>query len=58
MFCPECGSKNEDDALFCEKCGTSLNSLQGNGAINLVQDTTKSQHFLPCNFHSNEFPLW
>ena len=32
MFCPECGSKNEDDALFCEKCGTSLNSLQGNGA--------------------------
>lgn len=32
MFCPECGSKNEDDALFCEKCGTSLNSSQGNGA--------------------------
>lgn len=29
-----------------------------NGAINLVQDTTKSQHFLPCNLHSNEFPLW
>lgn len=29
-----------------------------NGVINLVQDTTKSQHFLPCNLHSNEFPLW
>ena len=24
MFCPECGSKNKDDALFCENCGTSL----------------------------------
>lgn len=32
MFCPECGSKNEDDALFCENCGTSLKSPQGNGA--------------------------
>lgn len=32
MFCPECGSKNADDALFCEKCGTSLKSSQGNGA--------------------------
>lgn len=32
MFCPECGSKNEGDALFCENCGTSLKSPQGNGA--------------------------
>ncbi len=24
MFCPECGTKNEDGALFCEECGTSL----------------------------------
>lgn len=32
MFCPECGSKNKDDALFCENCGTSLKSPQGNGA--------------------------
>lgn len=30
MFCPECGSKNEDDALFCEKCGTSLSNCRGN----------------------------
>lgn len=24
MFCPNCGAKCEDDALFCESCGTSL----------------------------------
>lgn len=24
MFCPECGTKNDDDALFCSECGTSL----------------------------------
>ena len=22
MFCPNCGTKNEDDALFCGNCGT------------------------------------
>ena len=24
MFCPECGTKNDDTALFCENCGTKL----------------------------------
>ena len=24
MFCPNCGIKNEDDALFCGNCGTRL----------------------------------
>jgi Predicted membrane protein len=24
MFCPKCGSKNEEDSKFCEKCGTNL----------------------------------
>lgn len=24
MFCPNCGAKCEDDAFFCESCGTSL----------------------------------
>lgn len=22
MFCPNCGTKNEDEALFCGNCGT------------------------------------
>lgn len=24
MFCPECGRKNPDDAVFCENCGTKI----------------------------------
>lgn len=24
MFCQQCGTKNEDDALFCSECGTRL----------------------------------
>jgi len=24
MYCPNCGTKNEDDSLFCYQCGTSL----------------------------------
>ena len=24
MFCPECGTKNEDAAMFCENCGAKL----------------------------------
>lgn len=24
MFCPDCGTKNDDDAVFCENCGTRI----------------------------------
>lgn len=24
MFCPECGAKNQDDAVFCENCGADI----------------------------------
>lgn len=26
MYCPRCGTKNEDDSLFCKKCGNDLNA--------------------------------
>ena len=28
MFCPNCGYENDDDSLFCEKCGTAFNNHQ------------------------------
>ncbi len=27
MICQKCGHKNDDDAQFCEKCGTKFNSI-------------------------------
>ena len=32
-YCAKCGTKNEDDAAFCKKCGSSLN-----GAIKRTHD--------------------
>ena len=32
MFCQNCGTKNQDDALFCEACGTKLIKEPGKGA--------------------------
>lgn len=26
VFCPECGSKNADDAIFCENCGANISA--------------------------------
>lgn len=28
MFCPECGSKVQDDAKFCANCGKVINQSQ------------------------------
>lgn len=33
MFCPQCGSNNEEVARFCEECGTGLNFGKQNIAI-------------------------
>ena len=27
MFCPQCGTLNQDDAVSCHNCGTSLNDI-------------------------------
>ena len=31
MFCPQCGSKQPDDAQFCAQCGASLDTAQDAG---------------------------
>lgn len=38
MFCPECGTRNEDDARFCAACGTSLVEFQ-------TQQTPQGQQY-------------
>lgn len=37
MFCPNCGTKNADDAVFCENCGTRI--LEENPAPIPVQSS-------------------
>ncbi len=32
IFCPECGSENEDEAKFCLKCGARINLEDDNNA--------------------------
>lgn len=40
MFCPECGAKTRDDALFCEVCGRKL-------AVDSSAEQTKSNDPTP-----------
>lgn len=48
MFCPECGTKNEDDARFCGECGTSLQEYW---------QSDKNQHDeQPYDFNQKEMP--
>lgn len=50
MFCPKCGAENQDDSLFCNKCGVSL-------SLNKEQNGNK---FAALTFLKNKkviFPL-
>ena len=42
MFCPECGTKNQDDAVFCENCG-----------VDISQALKQSQAAQPTNKNGN-----
>ena len=41
MFCKNCGAKLEDDALFCEKCGTAVGET-GDGSLSPYSDNLPS----------------
>ena len=43
MFCPNCGYENDDDSLFCEKCGAAMNNHpnQPNQTMNTGGSTKK-----------------
>ena len=34
MFCPRCGKKNDDKAMFCEQCGENLKENNQNVRVN------------------------
>lgn len=38
-FCPNCGAKLEDGAIFCGECGTRIENLQE--PVNMVDDTNQ-----------------
>lgn len=39
MFCPFCGAKNEDDAIFCEACGERITEEPAAPAAQTVQSS-------------------
>lgn len=54
MFCPNCGTKNEDEALFCGNCGTRLvidvpqetpvqESVEEEPEVTLVQENVSAE---------------
>ena len=49
MFCPNCGTKNDDDALFCGECGTRLAEEMPEAAANIAQQTQDmtQQYYTP-----------
>lgn len=56
MFCPKCGTQNEDTATFCKSCGTKLNAQsapnQGWGA----PTPTPTPGFTTASY-SNNMPM-
>ena len=33
MFCPKCGTSNDDSARFCAKCGAALAAAEAPAAV-------------------------
>lgn len=50
MFCPECGTKNEDAALFCENCGAKL----AEQTEVVTENVTNTQPVEPVNATNTE----
>lgn len=51
MFCPKCGAKNNDSAVFCANCGVKVEAAQNNSANPTAQNQTMSA-FTPNGFNS------
>jgi len=40
FYCPKCNKKNEDDAEYCSKCGTNLNSTKNSYNTTQAKNTS------------------
>lgn len=49
MFCPKCGTENEDGTVFCKECGASLTGDAPTGAQDGGQGVTVAGVKLPVN---------
>ena len=52
MFCPNCGTKNDDEALFCEACGTPLREVEA------PEEQAIPGYDTPEQPPVNEEPVW
>ena len=41
MYCKKCGNVLDDDAVFCEKCGTEVVRLTNDISINNTPESVK-----------------
>lgn len=59
MYCPNCGTLNDDDALFCSSCGTSLKETAGkNQQIEPGPDFLPEPEYEPQPEKGITHPLW
>jgi len=47
VYCSKCGSKNEDDAEFCKKCGASLTGLKMGKEERCEEECAGGKHGAP-----------
>ena len=54
MFCPNCGSLNDDQSKFCQNCGRKLITDSNNGSY--VQNASNMQQNVPVyqNLQANQ----
>ncbi len=50
MFCPNCGSQNDDGSNFCKICGINLLIQQNNNEVRNVSDKNWLTTLLLCIF--------
>lgn len=52
MFCPNCGMKNDEDALFCESCGTRLTDEQQPEPAQVQTELVQAESVQPSEYYT------